>query len=74
MPLSPAAEALRAKAAASQARRNFVGATVVFSFVGAVFAYSIFAVGSDDNMITDRDVAEFRLERDRQRKQEARSR
>lgn len=72
MPLPPSAQALRAKAAASQARRNFLGGAVILSFVGSVFAYSIMAVGSDDNMITDRDVTEFRLERDRRRAQETR--
>ena len=56
-----------AKAAAAQSRRNFIGASIIFSFVGAIFTYSIVAVGSDDNMITDADVAEFRREREKQR-------
>ena len=68
--LPPAAEAMRAAAAQSQARRNMMGGALIFGFVGSVFAYSILAVGSEDNMITDRDVAEFKLERERQRAQD----
>ena len=71
MPLPPAAEALRAQAAQGQARRNFLGGMVILSFVGSVFAYSILAVGYDDNMITEREVAEFRAKRELQRKREA---
>ena len=72
MALPRGAERLRQQAAASQARRNFIGAACIFGFVGSVFAYSILAVGGDDALITDRDIAEFRLERERKRAQERR--
>ena len=70
MRLSPAAEAARAQAARAQSRRNFLGLAAIGTFVASVFAYSILAVGGEDNMITDRDVAEFKMMRERQRAQE----
>ena len=73
MPLPPNVEALRAQAARSQARRNAVGAAAIFAFVASVFAYSILAVGSEDNVITDRDVAEFRSQRQRRERAQERT-
>ena len=68
--LPKGAQAMRDQALRAQSRRNAIGAAIVFSFVGSVFAYSIFAVGGDDNQITDRDVAEFKAQRELQKKQE----
>ena len=64
-------EAARLAAARSQSRRNLVGAALVASFVGSIFAYSIFAVGSDDAAITEAEVHAFRLAREKQRRESA---
>ena len=63
-PLPPAAQAARAAAEAATRRRNLGGALVIFSFVAGVFAYSISAVEQDQ--ITERELAQFRAQRDRQ--------
>lgn len=67
MPLPPAAEAARVAAARTQSRRNLAVAGAIVTFVGSVFAYSISAVGTDDG-ITERELLEFRKQRERQRK------
>jgi hypothetical protein len=69
MPLPPAAEAARAAAAKAQSRRNGAGAFLAGSFVVGVFAYCISAVEQEE--ITDRDVAEFRKQRELQRQRDA---
>ena len=73
-PSPPSLAQMRMQAAAAQSRKNAIGGLIVFSFVASVFAYSILAVGSEDNAITDRDVAEFRAQRERERAQERKQR
>lgn len=69
--LPKGAHAMREAALRAQSRRNAIGAATVGGFVVSVFAYSIFAVGgTEDNMITDRDVAEFRAQRKLEEKQQ----
>ena len=67
MALPPAAEALRQQAERAQARRNRGGALIALSFVSAVFAYSIFVVGSEDNVITEAEVHAFIKQREKER-------
>ena len=64
-PLPPAAEAARQVAARRQSRNNLVGAMLVGGFVVSVFFYSMSAVEQDT--ITDRDVQQFRKERELER-------
>lgn len=68
-PLPPAAKAAQLAAARSQSRRNMMGAAMISTFVGGVFLYCISAVGTDD-AITERELAQFRLARERERKAE----
>lgn len=68
--LPPAAQAARAAAAASQSRRNLGGAALIAAFVGGVFTYCINAVGEQQDAITDRELEQFRAQRERQRSQE----
>ena len=70
MPLPPAAERARAAAVAQQSRRNGVGALLATGFVVGVFYYCVSAVGQNDE-ITERELAQFRRERDRQQAQQA---
>ena len=67
MVLPATAQAMRAAAERSQARRNMMGAAAVFTFVGSVFFYSMNAVSQGDG-ITERELAEFRADRARKQR------
>lgn len=68
-PLPPAAAAARDAAMRSQSRRNGVSAFLVGSFVVGVFVYCISSVEQDE--ISDREVAQFRTQRELQRQRDA---
>ena len=68
-PLPPAAQAARLAAEAQQSRRNLASAALASSFVAGVFYYCIQAVDQDE--ISDREVHEFRRQRELQRARDA---
>ena len=55
---------MRAKAEAAQFRRNLGMGALICAFIGGVFTYSITAVEQDQ--ITERELAEFRMQRERE--------
>lgn len=64
--LPATAQAMRAAAQRKEARRNAIGAGIAIGFVSSVFFYCMNAVSQED-AITDRELAEFRANRERQR-------
>lgn len=68
MPLPATAQAMRAAAQRREARRNAIGAGVAIGFVSGVFFYCINAVSQQQDAITEQELAEFRVNRERQRR------
>ena len=69
MPLPPHVEAARQAALRAQSRRNLGGALLTGGFVAGVFFYCIQTVEQDE--ISERDVAQFRKERELQRQRDS---